>query len=121
MKIDVTQVMKKFDGADVEISKGASEIQLCPECTMKMANAKESFTFRMLCTRALTNITQTTQKLPGEKKFERGQLAAKIYNNDEPDLTIDELKTLKDAIGETDGPLLVYQAFQIIEGKPEDS
>jgi hypothetical protein len=54
-------------------------------------------------------------KPTAKQKFERFQLLNKL-NNDKIDLKIDEIKTIKDLIGETGSTLAVGRAWAILEG-----
>lgn len=57
------------------------------------------------------------EKETGIKKFERSELAAKVYNAEgEADLTIDEVALIKKRIGEHYGPILVGPIWHILEG-----
>ncbi len=117
MKIDVTQPLYRLDGR--ELTTQTDNVEFCNECIEKLQSARKSFTFRLVCTQALTAITQESQSLTGQQKFERGELARKIYNEKEPSLDPDDLKLLKDVIGKVQGPLVVFQAYEILKGEKE--
>lgn len=65
---------------------------------------------------ALEAPQQSNMSLPGVKKFEMDQLARKIFvNKSKCALTPDELKTVKDAIGESYQPIIVGAAWRLLE------
>lgn len=53
----------------------------------------------------------------GDEKAAKGELAMRIYNAGETDLSVDDLHKLKDLIGRFYGPLVVTQAWELLEGK----
>lgn len=57
------------------------------------------------------------EKDTGDEKAAKGSLAMKIYSAGEIDLSIDELKLLKDNIDRCYGPLVITQARELLEGK----
>ena len=117
-KIDVTQAILALDGKPLRTQMEG--VELCTECTKKLNDTREDFTLRMACTRSLTAMTQATQKLSGEEKFKRGQLAHRIHNEDEPHLSAEEITLLKAAIGEVEIVVVVLGTFPILD-PPGDS
>lgn len=65
---------------------------------------------------ALEANTTADAALPGLKKFELDQLARKIYKNKSCVLTADELKTIKERIGQDYGPMIVGAAWSLLGG-----
>ena len=55
----------------------------------------------------------------GEEKFKRGLLAMKVGAGGTHDLTVDELASIKKLVGEAYGPLIVAQAWPMLEGGGE--
>ena len=113
MKLDVTKILTKFDGDNITIHN--MDVELCPQCAKKLTEAKQPLTLRLVCTKALTSITQKTQQLSGQKKFERGELARKIHNENEPNLTVDDIILIREVVGEVEGPLVVLQVFELLK------
>jgi hypothetical protein len=112
-KVDVTQVLNALDGEPLVAR--TTDVDLCPECRAKLEAARELLTLRMACTRSLTLITDSTRNMSGDEKFRRGQLAQRIYNEDEPNLIAEEIVTLKEAIGKVEGVTVVLRAFEILD------
>jgi hypothetical protein len=52
-----------------------------------------------------------------EQKCEKGRLAMRIWGLKETELSIEELALLKEHIGIAYGPLVVVQAWDLLEGK----
>jgi len=120
MRIDVTEVLKEFDGSELEVSAGSAQaVELCAECTVAWREMMRPLTLRLVCTRALSAMTQKSAALPAEEKFRRGQLAHRIYNEDTPSLDAGEITMVKNAIGENDGPLVLMQAWLLLDPPDE--
>jgi len=118
MKLNVNVELTQFDGAPLEVQN--TSVVLCDACTAKWEAAKKPLTLRLAITRALTALTQKTQALDGQKKFERGELASKIYQDDEPSLSADDIILIRDAVDDHDGPLVVFRVRQLLEAVQED-
>jgi len=118
MKINVTNQLAELDGTGMEILSGLRNASLCGACSEVLRKAMQPLTLRLVCTRALTS-AEHNQGLSSEEKFKRGQMAHKIYNSDEPSLSADDVVRLKKAIGNYDGPLVVLQAFELLD-PPDD-
>lgn len=102
MKIDFTKVLTAISGKPLE----------------KMEDDKKSdMTLGDAARTALLNlITQADQTISGNEKFKRHQLAEKIYGKTEPvELSIDEVKKIKDRIGEVCNPVVVGSAWKILD------
>lgn len=83
---------------------------------------EKDFTFREACESVLVmeQIDPTTRQpknpIDGVEKNRRGGLAFQIHNaKSEIDLSVDDVKLLKDLIGETAGALIVVQAWNILD------
>ncbi len=63
---------------------------------------------------ALLAVFGDEQNLAGEEKLKRYIVAEKVYKH-EDDLTVEELALLKKLIGKAYNPLIVGQAWKIIE------
>lgn len=96
MQIDFSQQLKNLDKSDI------------PDLTLKKVAVD-----------ALHTVLPGDESLAPAKKYERGKLAKKIYEvNGEPlDVSVEELTELKTLIARAYGPLVVVQAFDMIEGK----
>ena len=78
--------------------------------------AVEAPTMRDVCVKALVELTRSDQEMSGKEKFEMGMLAQKIYQEDEPDLIVEDVSKLKDRIGKLWGPLVVAWAWNALDG-----
>lgn len=65
---------------------------------------------------ALTSVYQDERDLPGPKKFERYQLAQKLYDKKSTDISVDDAKLIKDLVGKAYGPVILGPIFLAIEG-----
>jgi hypothetical protein len=74
--------------------------------------SKSTISMKEALQRAILNAEM--DKKDGKTKFEAYQLAMKL-NTDDPDLTVDELKNLKDAVGKIYGPVIVGFVYNEIE------
>jgi len=122
MRIDVTKTLTEFDGTEINTPVGGvKSITLCADCSKRLRDNMQPLTLRLVCTRALTVITQKSANLPPEEKFKRGELARKIYSEDNPSLSSGEIETVKKAIGNNpdDSSLIVLQAFELLDPKDE--
>jgi len=52
-------------------------------------------------------------------KFERGELAFKIYNNDTLDLESEQISEIKKLVGRIFSPVIVWRAYKMLEGKTQ--
>ena len=55
------------------------------------------------------------QKESGIEKVKKYELAKRIFENDEVDLNEDEIKTIKDAVGENFAPIIVGQIYELLK------
>ena len=55
------------------------------------------------------------QKELGVDKVKKYELAKKVYASDEVDLNEDEIKTIKDAVGENFAPIVVGQIYELLK------
>ena len=55
------------------------------------------------------------QKESGIDKVKKYELAKRIFENDEVDLNEDEIKTIKDAVGENFAPIVVGQIYELLK------
>ena len=98
MKIDFKQTMKTLDGED-----------------LKAEDKRTVITLQQVATQALLNMSEKDPDAQnGEQKAKRYELAMKIFNDTE-ELSIDEAKLLKDLIGRYFNPIVVGQAWKMLE------
>ena len=71
----------------------------------------------ILRTVVVNALLSPVEKDTGMKKMEREELARKIYQNDSVDLTIEQVKLIKDRIGEMYAPIVVGQCWRLLEGR----
>ena len=57
------------------------------------------------------------EKDTGMQKLEKEELARKVYQNDSVDLTIEQVKLIKDRIGEMYAPIVVGQVWRLLENR----
>ena len=69
-------------------------------------------TFRLAMVNA---VLSPVQKELGVDKVKKYELAKKIYTSDEVDLNEDEIKTIKDAVGENFAPIVVGQIYELLK------
>ena len=95
MKINFNQPIKNITGEDIK------------DLTLKTVSVE-----------ALLATFDDERSLSGEEKAKRYLLATRIYANPEDiDLTVEEIAKIKQLIGKGYGPLVVGQAWEILEGR----
>ena len=95
MKINFNQPIKNIQGEEIK------------DLTLKTVSVE-----------ALLATFSDEQSLSGEEKAKRYLLATRIYANPEDiDLTVEEISKIKQLIGKGYGPLVVGQAWEILEGR----
>ena len=57
--------------------------------------------------------------MTGEQKLTNWVLAQRLQKEDKPDLTPEEISSIKERIGKAFGPAVVGPAFTILNGSPE--
>ena len=111
MKVNVTKVLRTLAGDELR-----NPTVRCDKCGYVLEG--EPITLRSVCVEALLRPReQQRAALSGEEKLKRYVLAQKVNVEDELDLTAKEIVTLKDTIAEIYPPLVVGQAWQILEGQ----
>ena len=60
-------------------------------------------------------VLSPVQKENGVEKVKKYELAKKVYTSDEVDLNEDEIKTIKDAVGENFAPIIVGQIYELLK------
>lgn len=78
-------------------------------------NDKEALPLKDVCIEALMAMVME-ERVNGETKFKRYELALKINKGGEIDVTPEEATMLKERIGTMFGPAVVGPAFKILNG-----
>lgn len=97
MLLNVSQSLTDFDGEVLE------------------DNGKP-FLLRTACVNALMTTLEEDKNQPGEDKLTAYVLAKRLHEEDELDLTPEELTKLKDRVGKCFGPAVVGPVFQLLNG-----
>jgi hypothetical protein len=98
MKVNFNQEIKKINGES--IANGASTQTLLKDVAVE----------------AILAVYQDEHNLPGADKAKRFVLATRIYANPaDIDLTVEEVADVKKLIGKAYGPLIVGQAFAMLD------
>lgn len=71
-------------------------------------------TAKRICIAGLTAALKGEESLPGDKKFQRYQIAQKI--NDDKEISIEEAKIIKEVVGKGFDPLIVGRIYELLEG-----
>jgi hypothetical protein len=109
MKIAFDTVLKGLDGLPILDTEQDSE---APEGEKKpMATP---LALRTAAVRALMVVLPTDREMKGEKKAKIWKLAMAVHGGSD-EITAEDAVLLKDRIGQAYGPLVVGQAFEIIE------
>jgi hypothetical protein len=88
---------------------------LAKDKALTVTGSTEEFLLRDVVVEALL---RPDDKLSGKEKAERYILAVKIHTSPkEIDLTVEELAKIKELVGKVFAPLIVGQAWQMLEGK----
>jgi hypothetical protein len=100
VKINALAVLKTLDGDDLKFPP---------------VNGHEALpiTLRRACVEALMVPREGES---GEEKFKKFAIATKIHKEDTVDLSPEEITVVKASIGHWGGPLIVGQAFQLLNG-----
>jgi len=78
---------------------------------------------KYVCTEALMNDIPKGQNQPlesGREKMKRYKIAQKIEDNDEVDLTVEEVKIIKDQVGQLYGTKVACPAIILLDPAEED-
>jgi len=111
MKINVTEQLEELDGTPMVTGK-----RVCQVCG-QVVDEKEPMTVRLAATRALTAVYRDEQNLAGDEKVTRFHLALKIVDEDESDLTAEDIVEIKKMVGKMYGPVVVGRVWSIVDPK----
>ena len=107
MLIDFNQPLLALDGKEIKTERGG-EVTPC--------------TLGHICVDALMAQSKEADSLSGEDKVRRYDLALVIYAAQKPlDCRVEDLSLLKQLIGALYSPLVVGQAWRMIDSKPVPS
>lgn len=99
-KIVDAQAVKAFDNGNLEVKILQKEIPV---------------TLKKLCIRALHALRQD-EKIDGNEKERRGALARELYEaKNGIELDRDDVKLIKELIGRDGSPMVIHQAWKIID------
>jgi hypothetical protein len=80
----------------------------------------KKMTLKGVCAAALLSPQENDKNITGQEKAKRYLLAQEIHNSDESiDLESEDISLLKKLIGNMYTPLIVGQAYAMLEGKSE--
>jgi len=98
MLVKVNVPLKTFDGQTMKDNDGEGN---AIDATLKMA--------------IVNAVLSPVQNEKGIDKVKKYELAKKIYASDEVDLNEDEIKLIKDRVGETFAPIIVGQVYEVLK------
>ena len=106
MLVNVNQVLKNFASETMkdmveQTDEEGKRTTVAVDATVKMA--------------IVNAVLSPVQKESGIDKVKKYELAKKVFNADEVDLDEDEIKLIKDRVGETFAPLIVGQIFDLLK------
>jgi hypothetical protein len=114
MKINFEQILTRIGG---EALPAQIDMKQCPNCGFRDGIIAEfgQRTLKSIVVDAL-QATFPDEQLSGEEKAKRWLLATRIYAHPQDiDLTAEEISTLKKVVGKGYGPLIVGQAYQMLD------
>lgn len=97
MLVNVTQALKTIDGQTMKDVIDGNAI----DATVKMA--------------VVNAILSPVQNESGVDKVKKYELAKKVYASEEVDLNEDEIKLIKERVGECFNPLIVGQIYDLLK------
>lgn len=114
MKVRLDHVLVNMDGEKLTERVKTKEIG---EDGKPIIEEKE-VTLNKICATALMG--NPKQPDTPDQKYEKGKLAMRLWPLNEAELSIEELGLLKECIGITYGPLVLAQAWDLLEGKKDE-
>jgi len=123
--IDFSKELTARDGEVLRDIPKLEDFGLCQDCQDKVKEIKESgtaLTFKSVCVGALDSQQVDQQgklkKIHAMDKLKRAKLARKIYNATMPlELGLDDLRLIRDLVGENCVPLIVEQIWGVVDPK----
>ena len=98
MLVKVNEVLKTLDGQ-----------------TMRDVDAQGNATDGTIKRAMINAVLSAVEKDSGVDKVKKYELAKKIHASDEVDLNEDEIKLIKDRVGECFGPIIVGQIHELLK------
>jgi len=98
MLVKVNVPLKTLDG---QVMKDTNEKGEAIDATLRMA--------------IVNAVLSPVQNEKGVEKVTKYELAKKVYASDEVDLNEDEIKLIKDRVGETFAPIIVGQVYDVLK------
>ena len=98
MLVNVNQSLKTIDGQAMKDNDGQGN---AIDATIKMA--------------IVNAILSPVKNESGVDKVKKYELAKKVYASDEVDLNEDEIKLIKERVGESFAPIVVGQIFELLK------
>lgn len=98
MLVKVNVPLKTMDG---QVMKDVDAEGKAIDATLKMA--------------IVNAVLSPVQKESGIDKVKKYELAKRVYASDEVDLNEDEIKLIKDRVGETFAPIIVGQIYEVLK------
>ena len=94
MKVNFTKKLRNIDGKPIKDKDG-------------------TITLSSISINAL--LAQTKEEVEGKEKVEQYDLALKIRDNKDADLTVEEIAKIKELVGKIFPPLIVGQTFKMLD------
>lgn len=106
MLVDVTQTLKNMNGQTMkdmieEVDDKGKKTAVAIDATVKMA--------------IVNALLAPVQKESGVDKVKKYELAKKVYASDDVDLNEDEIKLIKERVGECLIPLVVGRIYDLLK------
>lgn len=100
MRINTNVVLKNYEGKEI-------------------VEYEKPVTLRDVFSTAL-NSTLPDEKLTADQKVKIYQITTKLYENDEADLTVDQLALIKEQVGKVYNPLVYGRVCEFLDGNVVD-
>jgi len=97
MLVNVNEILKSFSGETMKDIVDGEAV----DATVKMA--------------IVNAVLSPVQNEKGVDKVKKYELAKKVFNADEVDLDEDEIKLIKDRVGEVFPPVIVGQIYELLK------
>ena len=124
MKRDMTTVLRALDNDPVqELVRYDNPNYVSSEETPNertQHTKKEDITLRSVCIGALTGSLGSDKAMGGDEKLKLFSLALRIQQQDQPDLSAEEVSLLKARIGKRYIVLIVGRAYGLLDPVAED-
>lgn len=105
MKLNVTQVLKQRSGEPIIDNDNGVAVDA---------------TLRRGIINALEVALETDRNEQPIKRYERGKLADKVYDNDEVELSAEEITLIKERVGKVFNAYIVKVIWDLLEDKKEE-